>query len=310
MEAIHGRYREQRELLLFPVKPLAWFDWLAARAAVNDREALVALRRRKHRAARRANCLLGSLQQGRGEAGAEEAGFEGASEMFPGMKIDGVTRQGTIIYVDGESAIRDSGNRLEVSEGIKQEGLEIALAMAIKRFGRNIAIEGDTAFRDRVLHTACALKLDIAFTDRTRRTETRLLPDEMQNGRKEPEQFDADPMEQAQRSAGHDGRASRDSADAGIEAARRYIAERELKRQRIPGIPRHVLGELKPQAEMVYGGWRRVDGQFLLLASSGTDEVIVIPVDAATIARAAQARRGEVILLEGRALDQSRGLGR
>lgn len=37
-----------------------------------------------------------------------------------------VTRQGTIIYVKGESAIRDSGSRLEVSEGITQDGLEIA----------------------------------------------------------------------------------------------------------------------------------------------------------------------------------------
>jgi hypothetical protein len=313
MQAIYGQHREQRKSLLAPVKPVAWFDWLAARAVLNDREALAALRRRRHRAQRKANCLLGSLQQGRGEAGVEAARLEDGSGEFPGipgMKIDGVTRQGTIIYADGESAIRDSGNRLEVSEGIKQEGLEIALATAIKRFGRHIAIEGDAAFRDRVLHTASALKLDIAFTDRTRQAQTPRLQDEMQNGIKEREQGDTDRGEQAWRSTGHDGRASRDGTDPGVEAARRYIAEREAKRQHIPGIPRHVLGELKPHAEMVYAGWRRVDGQFLLLASSGTDEVAVIPVDAATITHAARARRGEVIMLEGRALNRSRGLGR
>jgi hypothetical protein len=310
VQAIHGQHQEQREALLSPVKPLAWFDWLAQRAAEDDRQALAALRRRRHRAQRKANCLLGSLQHGRG--GVEAAGFEVGSDMYPGvpvisgMKIDGVTRQGTIIYADGESAIRDSGNRLEVSEGIKRQGLEIALAMAIKRFGREIAVEGDAAFRDRVLHTASALKLDIDFTDRTRQAEIQPLQDEKRNGIKEREQDDIKPGEQARRSTGHAEKASRDGADPGLEAARRYIAEREARRQRIASIPRHVLGELKPHTEMVYAGWRRVDGQFLLLTNSGTDEVAVIPVDAATIARAAQARRGGVIMLEGQSLNRSR----
>jgi hypothetical protein len=312
MQAIHGQHREQQKSLLAPAKPLAWFDWLVARAAVNDREALAALRRRRHRAQRKANCLLGA-RQGRGGAEMGTAGLEDGSGGFPGipgMKIDGVTKHGTIIYCEGKSAIRDSGERLEVSEGIKQEGLEIALAIAMKRFGREIVIEGDAVFRDRVLHTASALKLDVAFTDRTRQPETRRLQDEKRNGIKEREQADTDSIEQVRGSTGPDRAASRDSADPGIEAARRYIAERELKRHRIPDIPRHVLGELKPHAEMIYAGWRRVDGQFLLLASSDTNEVAVIPVDAATIARAAQAKRGEVIMLEGRSLNRSRGLGR
>jgi hypothetical protein len=294
LQAIHGQHRAQRELLLSPIKPLAWFDWLAERAAMNDRQALAALRRRRHRAQRKANCLLGTIRQGRGEAGVEEAGFEGASEMFPGLKIDGVTRRGTIIYADGESAIRDSGNRLEVSEGIKQQGLEIALAMAIKRFGRHVVIEGNAAFRDRVLHVACALKLDIAFTDRTEALTQSVAPGE----------------EQAQKQAAAPQEPASLDPDPGREAARRYIAEREMRRRQIAGIPRHVLGEAKPHAEMIYAGWRRVDGQFLLLASSATDEVAVIPVDAAAIARIAQVRRGDVITLNGRVLSRSRGLAR
>ena len=135
MQSIHERHQAERERKLAPVKPLAWFDWLAQRAAMNDAEALATLRRRKQRAARRANCLLGAVQQDR------------AGEPMQGFKIDGVTKQGTMIYSDGKSAVRDSGNRLEVSEGITQEGLEIALCLAAQRFGRHIAIEGDTAFR-------------------------------------------------------------------------------------------------------------------------------------------------------------------
>jgi hypothetical protein len=305
VQSIHAQHREQRELRLDPVKPLVWFDWLAARAAMNDREAVAALRRRKHRAQRKANCLLESLQQGRGEAGTEEAGFEGASEMFPGLKIDGVTRQGTIIYANGESAIRDSGNRLEVSEGIKQDGLEMALAMAIKRFGCKIAIEGDAAFRDRVLHTASALKLNIDFTDRTRQAEARLLPD----GIKERERADIDPVKQA-RSACHAGTASSDSGNPGEKAARRYIAERELKRQQIAGIPKHVLGEAGLLAQIRYAGWRRVDGQFLLLAKTSQDEIAVMPMDAAMIARLSRMKLDAKITLDDNQAVQSEGLRR
>ena len=86
MQSIHERHQAERERKLAPVKPLAWFDWLAQRAAMNDAEALATLRRRKQRAARRANCLLGAVQQDR------------AGEPIQGFKIDGVTKQGTIIY--------------------------------------------------------------------------------------------------------------------------------------------------------------------------------------------------------------------
>jgi hypothetical protein len=322
VQAVHGQHRAQWELLLDPLKPLAWFDWLAARAAMNDRQALAALRQRRHRAQRKANCLLGMRQggvgQGRGEEGTEGGGFEVGHGVFPGLKIDGVTRQGTIIYSDGESAIRDSGSRLEVSEGIKQEGLEIALAMAIKRFGGNIAIEGDATFRERVLHTARALRLDVGITDRVSQAEARPLPyglqerDEVKerDGAKEREQTHAGSIEQARRTAHHAEGANRDSGNPGLEAAGRYIAERELKRQKIAGIPRHILGELKPRAEIIYAGWRRVDRQYLLLARSSQEEVAVIPVDAAVIVRAARARRGEVIRLDAHSLDRSRGLTR
>jgi hypothetical protein len=291
VQAIHGQHRAQRELMLDPVKPLAWFDWLAARAAMNDKEALAALRQRRHRAQRKANCLPGTIRQGRGEAGMEEAGFEGASEMFPGLKIDGVNRQGTIIYSDGESAIRDSGDRLEVSEGITQQGLEIALAMAMRRFGRNIAINGDGAFRERVLQTANALGLDIAFSDRTEvPAQLVVLPNEAR-----PPKPESAPL---------------DSVDPGLEAARRYIVEREMRRQQIAGIPRHVLGELKPHAEIRYAGWRKVDGQFLLLAKTGQDEIAVMPMDAAMMARLSRMKLGEKIPLDDNRVIQSKGLRR
>jgi hypothetical protein len=62
---------------------------------------------------------------------------------------------------------------------------------------------------------------------------------------------------------------------AGTVAALRYIAEREMKRQKISGISRHVLGEMKPRLNMRYAGWPKVDGQFLLLAKLGEEGITV-----------------------------------
>ena len=277
MQSIRKQHQAARELELAPLKSLSWFDWLAQRAAINDRDALIALRRRRHRAARRSNSLLGTVQQG------------GGGETLQGLKIDGITRQGTIIYADGKSAIRDSGQRLDVSEGISQAGLEIALSVAARRFGQHITIEGDMAFRERVLHTAKALELDLVFTDRTQRQAQSAAQDaRMEEGKPEP-------MPLA-------------TANPGEKAARRFIAERESKRQKIACIPRHVLGEMRPHEEIHYAGWRRVDGEFLLLARTGAGEIAVMPVNAAAIARLSGARLGEKIRLEGSRPGQSRGL--
>jgi hypothetical protein len=295
LQSIHEHARAQGMASLGNARPLSWFDWLAQQAAMNDAEALAALRRRQCRAARRANGLLGALQQGRGEAVTKGVEPEDGERSFPGLKVDGVTKQGTIIYAQGKSAIRDSGRRLEVSEGIDQKGIEIALAMASMRFGGHITIEGDAAFRNRVLNTAKALRLDIAFTGKTQQ-QAGSAP--FQDKRK------------AQPPASTDAGSASVPADAGAAAARRYIAERELKRQKIATIPRHVLGERKPYEPIRYAGWRRVGGQFLLLARIRDDEIAVIPVDAAIIARISGVRRGEAIRLDGAPLHRSRGVAR
>jgi len=291
LQDIYGQHQSQREHQLAQSKPQAWFDWLAERASAHDAAALQALRLRSQKAARRADSLMGTIQAGRGGEKAE------------GMQVDSVTRQGTIIYIKKASAIRDSGHRLEVSEDITQDALEIAISMALRRFGRNITIEGDSAFRDRVLHTASALKLDIAFTDHTAK---QARTDVLQEKPVLPPQAETEPVKLHRHSASH--AAPPRQGNPGEAAARRYIAEREAKRQLIAGIPKHVLGDPSLLAEIRYAGWRKVDGQFLLLAATRTDEVAVIPVDATTVARAAGTRLGAAIRLDGKCLNESRGL--
>ncbi|SEA65162.1 TraI/MobA(P) family conjugative relaxase [Nitrosospira multiformis] len=295
--AIHTQQRAAHEEKFSHARSLSWFDWLAERAAMGDAQALAALRRRQRAAFGRANALLGAQEeigQGRAPHGKDKESTPRDEIRIDGARIDSVTRQGTLIYTHGdrhgESAIRDSGQRLEVSEAIRQDGLELALAMAVKRFGRSIRIEGDAAFRERVLSTVKALQLDIRFDGVTQAE----LKEE--HGRAQ-EASVAEIRRQAPEAYGTSGNTSTTDS-AGTAAARRYIAEREMKRQKIPNIPRHVLGEMKPQPNMRYAGWRRVDDEFLLLAKMSAEEIAVIPVEAEVIARMSGLRRGEAITLD------------
>lgn len=286
--SIHAQLRAAHEEKFSHARALSWLDWLAQCAAMNDEAALAALRKRRRVAFGRANALLRrqeETEQGRTQDGEKDYAFH--SE----IRIDGVTKQGTVIYANGKSAIRDSGRRLEVSEGIKQDGLEIALAMAVKRFGADIAIEGDEVFRERVLRTAQALQLDIRFDGVIQK------PVQTQGVRSRAEK--AATAERRCEPPARDASGDAPSVgNAGEAAARRYIAAREKKRQKIAGIPRHVLGEIKPQPTMRYAGWRRVEGQFLLLAQTSADEIAVIPIEADVIARLSGLKRGETITLD------------
>jgi len=296
MGSIHARQRAAHEEKFSHARVLSWFDWLAERAAMGDAQALAVLRRRQGTALGRANALLAAheeIGQGRAPQGKKDCAPSDGIRI-DGMRIDSVTKQGTLIYTHGyakaKSAIRDSGNRLEVSEGIRQDGLEVALAMAVKRFGQSIRIEGDAAFRKRVLSTAQALQLDIRFDGVTQA--------ELKGEQGRAQEASAVEIRcQAPETSGASGDAP-PLGSAGTAAARRYIAEREMKRQKIPGIPRHVLGEMKPHLNLRYAGWRRVDDEFLLLAKTSTDEIAVIPVEAEVIARVSGLKRGDAITLD------------
>lgn len=270
IQAIRDRHQAQCKASLQDVQHLAWLDWLARKAALGDQAALAALRTRRQRAQRKANCLLASIQQ----PGLAEA------RPFSGLAIDSVTKQGTILYRDKDSAIRDSGDQFEVSKGITQKGLEIALLMATQRFGSGIALTGDADFRQRAARTAEALGLSVTFDNHK------------QERGKTLDQPKADAVESTTLSLPESAGES-----AAEIAARRYIAEREAKRISIPGIPRHVIGQLAPGDGGEFAGWRRVDGQLLLLIKTGQEEIAVVPMDKTMARRVMHLKPGDALSL-------------
>jgi hypothetical protein len=149
---IHQQYRKERQAIHEKYRRQAWADWLRRKATEGDSEALAALRARE--------AALGGLQ------GNTVTG-NGGQQKGQGVEAqqDGVTKKGTLIYRVGASAIRDDGDKLQVSRGATQDGLEAALRMAMARYGDRITVKGSAEFKESIAHAAATADLPITFDD-------------------------------------------------------------------------------------------------------------------------------------------------
>ncbi|EFG2528785.1 TPA: relaxase/mobilization nuclease domain-containing protein [Escherichia coli] len=152
LERVNAKYKKDRQAAYDIHKRRTWADWLQFKAGAGDDEALKTLRQRNAQAARKeANLVHGEKikQDGR----------------IPGLKADSVTKEGTIIYRVGESAIRDGGKRLDVSRDAGDDGLHAALLMAKHRYGNKLTVNGSFDFKKRIVAVAAARELDVSFAD-------------------------------------------------------------------------------------------------------------------------------------------------
>ncbi len=157
-------------------KRLVWVDWLRKRAGEGDQESLAVLRARS-------------------VAGLKGDGFSGARKTKthePDLaKGDSVTKNGTIIYLVGETAVRDDGNMLNVSTGATHEGIEEALSLARDRFGTRLVVEGSGVFKDQVVRAAVNARLDVTFENAVlEQRRQSLLINNTTNGEKHGEEAD------------------------------------------------------------------------------------------------------------------------
>ncbi|QEM82701.1 TraI/MobA(P) family conjugative relaxase [Halomonas binhaiensis] len=149
IDAIQKQYREERQAIHEDHGRRSWADWLKREALQGDIEALAALRAREA-----AHGLKGNTLKGEGQA-------------KPGHTpvIDNITKKGTIIYRAGASAVRDDGDRLQVSRESDQAGIQKALRMAMERYGERITVNGSPEFKARVIKAAADGQLPIRFAD-------------------------------------------------------------------------------------------------------------------------------------------------
>lgn len=146
---IHKAYAKEREKLYQGFQRRAWADWLKQEALQGNADALTALRSREA-----AQGLKGNTIAGRGEA-------------TPGQRHvqDNITKKGTIIFRAGPSAVRDDGDKLQVSREATREAVQAALRLAMARYGTQITVNGTPEFKAYVIRSAVDAQFPITFAD-------------------------------------------------------------------------------------------------------------------------------------------------
>jgi hypothetical protein len=147
---IYQQYGKEREAITSRYQRRTWVDWLRMQALAGDREALAALRARSAVSRLPGDTMTGARRTG------------GASGV---IACDSITKNGTIIYRFGPTAVRDDGDQLTVSRGATAEGLQAALRMALLRYGPLLRVGGTANFRDQVVQAAVGARLAVRFDD-------------------------------------------------------------------------------------------------------------------------------------------------
>ena len=81
---------------------------------------------------------------------------------------------------------------------------------------------------------------------------------------------------------------------AGQAAADRYIAEREAMGSKVNDIPKHRRYTPTAGSAFAFAGVRQVEGQTLALLKWG-DDIMVLPIDAATTRRLQRVAIGQTV---------------
>jgi len=171
IDQVNKQYLKEREEIYKKYQRRTWADWLREQATAGDEEALGALRAREAEAGLKGDTIAA----------------KGGSQAQAGQPAhDSITKKGTIIYSRGASAVRDDGDRLKVSKGADQGGLQAALHLAMERYGSRIMVNGSDAFKEKIVRAAVAANLSVTFDDdaleRRRQVLTNSLTKENKDG--------------------------------------------------------------------------------------------------------------------------------
>lgn len=150
IQAANKRYLQRRQAIYDKYQRRTWADWLRQQATEGDQEALSALRGREAALGLKGNTIAGQTP-----VDAVAGPFE----------HDSITKKGTIIYRVGESAVRDDGDKLNVSRGASREGLQAALRLAKVRYGERITVNGTDEFKEQIAQVAAAARLAVVFAN-------------------------------------------------------------------------------------------------------------------------------------------------
>jgi hypothetical protein len=154
LETIKREYREAYAQLKVGSRRMAWLDWLTVEARNGNVEALSVLRARNKRDERSAAV-----------AGDHIAGIDYNNNQSRTDKIESITKDGTVFYKVGNTAVRDDGKRLFVSQSALDDSLIDVLQVAINKYGNHLSVNGTDAFKSAVVRAAVQNSIRVTFDD-------------------------------------------------------------------------------------------------------------------------------------------------
>jgi hypothetical protein len=247
------RYSREQAAIYLSTRTITWNDWLKKEAKEGNTEALHLLQSREK------NKSIDGL-----------SGDEKPNVQLP--KPDIVTSKGGKIYHTG---VKEKGGKLSISGVLGEEKYRVLLTAALEKFGNVLQLNGSEKFKQKMVEWAVTNDLKVTFSDpvweaRRQRMEAKkyykIKKDEQEKNREII-------------------RKANEKRDA---AVKKYIEERNLKREIIYDILEHKLFLSEHAGEKKYNGIRKIDDQSMVLLEEKGKTVFVMPVDAKkakTIAR-------------------------
>lgn len=138
-----------RQTIYKKFQRVTWADWLRKEAECGNAEALRILRSRAGQTENSANNLSGP----------------GSYDAFQANVHGDVTKHGTIVICAGSTMLRDYGIKLAVTRGHQEHGLQMALRLAVERYGNRLHVDGSEEFRNSIVRAAAKGRLSITFDD-------------------------------------------------------------------------------------------------------------------------------------------------
>ncbi len=269
LRQVVDRHRQDCVAITARCTRLTWADWLRQQALAGDQEALRALRAREA-----ARGLTGDTIAAVGTR---------LMNAVVGAHQDHITKQGTIIYRVGLSAVRDDGARLQVSREVTNDGIEAALRLAVQKYGTTIAVSGSDAFKTRVAQVAARSHLTIRFDDPTLEYQRQRLAQASRRSSTQDTPSATGPTQTAPV-----------PLTPPSDAVLRDLAERERKRVQVIRTPAIRRFEARDQGIVRFGSVEKVEGKSFALVHR-QDELLVLSIDEATFKQFASLKRGHSI---------------
>ncbi len=152
LDEIKREYRAAYAQLKTSQRRMAWLDWLIVEAKNGNAEALSALRARSKKDSRM--------------AGNHISGYPYQNNHSRNDSVEAVTKDGTVCYKIGNTAIRDDGKRLFVSPHVLNDSLADVLQVAIDKYGNHLSVNGSDDFKKSIVQAAVQNSLPVTFDDK------------------------------------------------------------------------------------------------------------------------------------------------